>query len=164
MLKTLLAVALSAVALSASADPRPYTHYHDDGRVVIGNEIQPKVFVTYEMDYEGRNIRVVNTKRCIDTRVNPHNNHLWCAAWRTTEERYVEGQRGYEHDHGYHRGWEHHHDRGYNDAAIPGAIIGGVLHEIQRGDHDDHRGDHDRVDHDRGNDRHDWNGREHHGH
>ena len=94
MKNSILALALSLVAFGASADPRPYAHYHDNGRVVIGNTISPEVRATTETDSRGRQVRVTTTTRCVDSNVNRRNNHLTCREEETRVEREVVDRRG----------------------------------------------------------------------
>jgi hypothetical protein len=89
MKKTILAITLALASMGASAHQRPTTHYHDDGRVVYGNYIAPKVEVTNERDRYGRDIRVTTTTSCVDQRVNRRNNHLRCREQETRVERQV---------------------------------------------------------------------------
>lgn len=92
MKKSLLAIALSIAAFGASAHVQPYTHYHTDRGVVIGNQIAPTVETTYETDNQGRRIRVVETTTCTDTRVNRNNNHLRCVEREVSTQRFVESR------------------------------------------------------------------------
>lgn len=91
MKNTILALALAVAAVgTASAHPQRYTHYHDtNGRVVIGNQILPKVVVTTEEDRFGRDVRVTTTTRCVDHRVNRRNNHINCREEETRVEREI---------------------------------------------------------------------------
>lgn len=89
MKKALLAAALAAVTLGASAHPARYTHYHDGNRVVIGNTIAPTSKTTYETDNRGRRIQVVQTTTCTETRVNRNNNHIRCVEREVRETRTV---------------------------------------------------------------------------
>ena len=92
MKKLLLTLALASATIAASAHQLRSTHYHDreTGRVVIGNTIAPKVVTTYETDRWNRRIRVVETTRCTDYRVNPRNRHLRCMEEDVTTERFIE--------------------------------------------------------------------------
>lgn len=91
MKKTLLALALSAVAFGASAHPRDRVHYHTDEGVIYSRAFQPDVRVHFERDQYGNRVRVVTTTRCVSTRVNLRNNHLRCMRYDTDVERTVVG-------------------------------------------------------------------------
>lgn len=116
MKKTLLAIALSIAAIGASAHVRPFTHYHtNDGRIVIGNQIAPTVQTTYEIDRQGRRVRVVETTSCTETRVNRNNNHLRCIEREVHTQRFVESRPRDRMDHHNGPRGEHHRvctDRG----------------------------------------------------
>lgn len=95
MKKSILAIAIAVASVGASADVRPYTHFHEaNGRVVIGNQIPPRVVVTTEEDRRGRDVRVTTTTRCVDHRVNRRNNHLQCREEETRVDREVIDRRG----------------------------------------------------------------------
>lgn len=161
-MKTILAVALSVAAVSASADPRPYTHYHTaDGRVVIGNQIADRVSTTYTTDAYGRRVRVVTTVRCTEVDRSPRSNHIFCTEEETTVQRFFDDN--YRPGYGIvNPGYGYRHYE-YRDPAA--GIIGGVVREIQRDNrrddrHDgrwdrgnDHRGDNRGHDNDRHHDR-----------
>ena len=90
MKKILLAVAAATVAFGAAAHPARSVHYHnDDGTITWSRTFEPKVETTYERDNQGRRVRVETTTRCVDTRVNPRNNHLRCLDEDTTVRRFV---------------------------------------------------------------------------
>lgn len=89
MKKILLAAVLALATIGVSAHPASSVHHHDQGHVVYDNTIAPKVEVRFETDRWDRRIRVTETTRCTETRINQRNNHIRCIEEETETTRVI---------------------------------------------------------------------------
>lgn len=79
MKKIILAIAIAATSLGASAHWSNRIHYHmDDGSVKYSQTIEPSVETTFDTGRNGRRVRIETTTTCEQTRLNRRNNHLRC--------------------------------------------------------------------------------------
>jgi hypothetical protein len=129
-----IAFALMVTATFATAQ----THYtRADGVLVYGNRIADRVSTTYTSDAYGRQVRVVTTVSCSDTRVDLRDT-LYCAEETTTEERYPINTYDDNYRPGY--GIVTPYFGGYYGGYYPPVIINRGFHNGYRGDNGWHHG------------------------